>query len=67
MSAADGTYTIKNLPPCKYKLLVLDEGETNLMTTEANLDDFDDRAENIEIQPKSSLTKDLKLRPVTGR
>jgi hypothetical protein len=66
-SAADGTYTIKNLPPGKYKLLVLDEGETNFMTTEANLDDFDDRAETIELRPKETLTRDLKLRPVTGK
>jgi Carboxypeptidase regulatory-like domain len=67
MSAADGTYTIKNLPPGKYKLLVLDEGETNLMTSEANLDDFDDRAETVELHPKETLTRDLKMRPILGR
>ena len=67
MSGADGTYTIKNLPPGKYKLLVLDEGETNLMTSEANLDDFDDRAESIELRPKETLTRDLKLRPAAGK
>jgi hypothetical protein len=67
MSAADGAYTLRNLPPGKYKLLVLDEGETNLMTTEANLDDFEDRVENLEVRPKESLTRDLKLRPAVGR
>ncbi len=64
MSAVDGAYTIKNLPPGKYKLLVLDEGETNMMTSEANLDDFDDRAETIELRAKETLARDLKLRPV---
>ena len=59
--------SIKNLPPGKYKLLVLDEGETNLMTSEANLDDFDDRAESIELRPKETLTRDLKLRPAAGK
>jgi hypothetical protein len=67
MSGADGTYSIKNLPPGKYKLLVLDEGEANLMTSEANLDDFDDRAESIELRPKETLTRDLRLRPATGK
>ena len=67
MSAADGAYSIKNLPPGKYKLMVLDESEANLMTTEANLDDFDDRAETLEIRPKETLARDLKLRPVTGK
>jgi hypothetical protein len=67
MSGVDGTYSIKNLPPGKYKLLVLDEGETNLMTSEANLDDFDDRAENLEIRPKDTLTRDLRLRVPTAR
>jgi hypothetical protein len=67
VSAADGAYAIKNLPPGKYKLLVLDEGEANLMTSEANLDDFDDRAETVELLPKETLTRDLKLAPVVGK
>jgi hypothetical protein len=67
MSAADGAYTIKNLPPGKYKVLVLDEGETNLMTSEANLDDFDDRAETVELRAKETVTRDLKFRPLQAR
>jgi hypothetical protein len=67
MSAADGAYTIKNLPPGKYKVLVLDEGETNLMTSEANLDDFDDRTETVELGAKDTVTRDLKFRPLHAR
>ena len=67
ISAADGAYSIKNLPPGKYKLLVLDENESDLMPNGPNPDDFDDGAETIEVRPKETLTRDLKLRPVIGK
>jgi hypothetical protein len=47
--------------------MVLDEGETKLMTSEMNLDDFDDRAETIELRPKETLARDLKLRTAAGK
>jgi hypothetical protein len=67
MSDAEGKYTIKNLIPRKYNLIVLDEAAVGMITSLANLDDFDDRVEAIELRPKDTLTKDLKYRPASGK
>ena len=63
-SGADGTYSIKSVAPGTYKLLVVDESETHTMTGEPSSDDYDERAETVEVRPKETLTRDLKLRPV---
>jgi hypothetical protein len=64
VSQADGTYSIKSVAPGTYKLLVLDESETHTLTSEPGADDFDERAETVEVRPKETVTRDLKVRPV---
>jgi hypothetical protein len=63
-SGADGTYTIKSVAPGTYKLLVVDESETHTITSEPGADDFDERAETVEVRPKETVTRDLKVRPM---
>jgi len=43
---------------------VADEGETHTITSEPNSDDYDERAETVEVRPKETVTRDLKLRLV---
>jgi hypothetical protein len=50
--------------PGTYKLLVVDEGETHTITSEPSSDDYDERAETVEVRPKETVTRDLKVRPV---
>jgi uncharacterized surface anchored protein len=63
-SQADGTYRIQSVAPGKYKLLVVEESETHTITSEPGSDDFDERAETVEVLPKQTVTRDLKLRPL---
>jgi hypothetical protein len=52
-SQADGTYSFKSVAPGTYHLLVTDEGEISA-------DDYDG-AETVEVRPKETLTRDLKV------
>jgi Carboxypeptidase regulatory-like domain len=63
-SGADGTYRIKSVAPGTYKLLGVDESETQTMMGEPGSDDYDERAETVEVRPKETLARDLKVRPV---
>src|ERR1035437_2965097 len=63
-SQPDGTYSMKSVTPGTYKLLVVDEGETHTSTREPSPDDYDERAETVEVRPKETVTRDLKMRPV---
>jgi protocatechuate 3,4-dioxygenase beta subunit len=63
-SQADGTYALKSVAPGTYKLLVMDESETRTITSEPSADDYDERAETVEVRPKETLTRDLQVRPV---
>ena len=62
VSGADGTYSVKSVAPGTYKLLVVDESETHTITSEPGADDFDERAETVEVRPKETVTRDLKLK-----
>ncbi len=62
-SGADGTYRIKSVAPGTYKLLVLDESETHAIVSEPSVDDYDERAETVEVRAKETVTRDLKVRP----
>jgi len=59
---ADGTYRFQLLAPGTYKLLVLDDSEPQTMTGEPDPDDFDARAETVEVLPKQTVTHDLKVK-----
>ena len=61
-AAADGTYTIPNVPPGKYKLLVADEDANTLVQQGRTLEDYQDVAESIEVHPGDRISKDLKDR-----
>jgi hypothetical protein len=63
-SKADGTYSLGSVAPGTYKLLVMDESETRTLTSEPGADDYDDRAETVEVRPKETATRDLKVQPV---
>jgi Carboxypeptidase regulatory-like domain len=63
-SQADGTYRIQSVAPGKYKLLVVEESETHTIASEPDSDDFDERAETVEVLPGQAVTRDLKLRPL---
>jgi hypothetical protein len=52
-SQADGTYSFKSVAPGTYHLLVMDESETSA--------DDDDGAETVEVRPKETVTRDLKV------
>jgi hypothetical protein len=52
-SQADGTYSFQSVAPGTYHLLATDEGESSA-------DDFDG-AETVEVRPKETLTRDLKV------
>jgi hypothetical protein len=52
-SQADGTYSFKSVAPGTYHLLATDEGEIGA-------DDFDG-AETVEVRPKETLMRDLKV------
>ena len=63
-SQADGTYGFKLVTPGTYKLLVMDESEARTITSDPGPDDYDERAETVEVRPKETLTRDLKVRAV---
>jgi hypothetical protein len=52
-SDADGTYSFKSVAPGTYHLLVMDESEPSA-------DDYDG-AETVEVRPRETLTRDLKV------
>jgi hypothetical protein len=58
-SKDDGSYTMSNLAPGKYRLFVVDETETNWLST-VSLESFDEIAEKIEIHDGETVTRDLK-------
>lgn len=43
-------------------MLVMDESETNAITSELGADDYDE--ETVEVRPKETVTRDLKVRAV---
>jgi protocatechuate 3,4-dioxygenase beta subunit len=55
----DGTYTLTGVPPGKYKIAAVDQGEINELSQLGDLDDYLDM-ETIEVSPNDKLTKDLK-------
>ena len=59
----DGTYSMTNIPPGKYRLLVADD-DFNMGTarTGNGLEDYADILVSVEIHPGDNLTKDLKAR-----
>ena len=52
---ADGTYHFDSVAPGTYEVQVLDESEGGSYA-------FDDRAETVEVQPKQTATRDLKVK-----
>ena len=62
-AAQDGTYTIPNIPPGKYRLLVRDD-DLNLSAarTGNGLEDYADIMVGVEIHAGDNVTKDLKAR-----
>jgi hypothetical protein len=52
-SQADGRYSFQSVAPGTYHLLVMEEGEPSA-------DDFDG-AETVEVRPKETLMRDLKV------
>jgi hypothetical protein len=63
-SQADGTYSMKSVAPGTYKLMVLDEGEMDMITSDQGPDESDERVETVEVRPRETVTRDLKLRAV---
>jgi hypothetical protein len=55
-SQADGTYSFKSVAPGTYVLLAMDESEIGAA-------DYDG-AETVEVRPRETLTRDLKVRPL---
>jgi hypothetical protein len=63
MADRDGTYTIPNIPPGKYKLLVADDDfNMGAAQTGNGLEDYADIMASVEIHPGDNLTRDLKAR-----
>jgi len=57
----DGTYTIRQLPPGKYRVAAMDEADASLALPSSQ-EDFDDWGEAFELSDRESVTKDLKVR-----
>jgi hypothetical protein len=64
ITGPDGTYTLKTVTPGAYKLLAIDDSEVHTMTSEPSMDDYDERADSVDVRPKETLTRDLKIRPL---
>ena len=63
MAGQDGTYTIPNIPPGKYKLLVRDDDFNMVDARNGNgLENYADILVSVEIHAGDNLTKDLKAR-----
>jgi hypothetical protein len=67
VAGQDGTYTISNIPPGKYRLLVRDD-DLNLSAARMGngLEDYADVMVSVEIHAGDNVTKDLKAR-ATGK
>jgi hypothetical protein len=63
-SGPDGTYRMRSVTPGTYKLMVLDESETHTIISDPSSDDYDERGETVEVRPKETLTRDVKVRAV---
>jgi Carboxypeptidase regulatory-like domain len=63
-SKADGSYSSPRLAPGKYRMLVLDDDASSQALNDPAMEDFD---EAFEIGPNQTVTRDLKLHPVTGK
>src|SRR5450759_2519830 len=63
-SGPDGTYRMRSVTPGTYRLMAVDESEMHTMTSDPSSDDYDELAETVEVRPKETLTRDLKVRAV---
>src|SRR5450759_4628165 len=63
-SGPDGTYRMRSVTPGTYTLMAVDESEMHTSTGDPSSDDYDERAETVEVRPKETLTRDLKVRAV---
>jgi hypothetical protein len=59
-SDADGAYSFKSVAPGTYHLLVMDESEMDMIMSGQGSDDTDG-AETVEVRPRETLTRDLKV------
>ena len=62
-SQADGTYSFQSVAPGTYHLLVMDESEMDMIMSGLGSDDTD-AAETVEVRPRETLTRDLKVQGV---
>jgi hypothetical protein len=61
MTDDNGVYTIRLLPPGKYKLIVIDDdANLNQLQPGRGLEDYDDIAVPVDVHAGDKLTKDLK-------
>jgi hypothetical protein len=59
-SKEDGSYSIPNVTPGKYRIFVVDDADREEL--QVSLESFDEIAERIEIQDRETVTRDLKHR-----
>ncbi|MES1258119.1 MAG: carboxypeptidase-like regulatory domain-containing protein [Acidobacteriota bacterium] len=58
----DGTYQFRNLAPGTYKVVAVQDSDTDSVMQMSGLDLYDDLMETVEIQPGDNVTKDLRRR-----
>jgi hypothetical protein len=61
-TAADGAYLIPDVTPGKYKLLVVDDDALAAFQRGLDLEDYEDAAESLDLQPGDKIAKDLTQR-----
>jgi hypothetical protein len=61
-TAADGTYMIPDVTPGRYKLLVVDDDALAAFQRGLDLEDYQDAAESLDLQPGDKIVKDLAQR-----
>jgi hypothetical protein len=60
LARPDGSFTIANIRPGRYKLFVMDPGASPALVIRTVLSDYADVTESIEIHPGDTLTRDLR-------
>ena len=61
-AGAGGTYSFGGVAPGKYKLVAVQDAESDYIAQSGRLDDYEDLMESIEVHPAEKLSRDLKRR-----
>ena len=61
-AGAGGTYSFDSVAPGKYKLVAVQDADSDYLAESGRFDDYEDQMESIELHPGEKLSHDLKRR-----